>query len=327
MTGSPLVSILIPCYNVGSFLEECIDSLRQQTYDNLQIVMIDDGSSDNTWELMRKLAARDSRIEIYTQENRGVASTRNRLLDKVRGEYVLFIDSDDWVQPEMVEYLVMILRKENAEMATCGMVVNDSPVSSVYSYSVFSKNEILPVFLFHNEMKGSLCNKMFSVALMQNVRFCDGISYGEDALFCWHLLLNLNKVVVSDRELYHYRMNSESISHQSFGSRKLSGHRAWQIINEDVDRLCPQFRDIARARWGLETLYLLRQAGQSNYEKDDNIRMLQKTLRRSISQMKRLNMVSAKELINALIVARCYSYCLIYNKLHKLKSGQFLRNR
>ena len=125
MNNKFTVSILIPCYNVKVFFPKCIDSIINQTYRNLQIVLIDDGSEDNTWIVMQAYAAKDDRIEIYHQENQGVASTRNNLLDKVKGDYVLFVDSDDWCELDMVDFLINKAIANDADIVTCSVVKND----------------------------------------------------------------------------------------------------------------------------------------------------------------------------------------------------------
>ena len=101
-----MVSILVPVYNSAPFLKQCVDSLTGQTYSDLQIVFINDGSTDDSLSIMQELARADRRIEIYSQPNSGVAATRNRLLDKVRGDFVLFVDSDDWIELDTIESLM-----------------------------------------------------------------------------------------------------------------------------------------------------------------------------------------------------------------------------
>ena len=118
----PLVTILSPCYNVEVYLPECLDSILNQTYKNLQIVLIDDGSTDHTWSILKDYSSKDSRIEIYHQENQGVSITRNNLLDKVKGDYVLFVDSDDWIELNMVEFLVNNAQSNRADIVSCACV-------------------------------------------------------------------------------------------------------------------------------------------------------------------------------------------------------------
>ena len=113
------VSILSPCYNVEKYISQCLDSIIQQTYKNLQIILVDDGSTDNTLAILNQYASLDSRIEVHHQENKGVATARNELLSKVKGDYVLFVDSDDWIELDMVEFLIAKVTEENAEVAVC----------------------------------------------------------------------------------------------------------------------------------------------------------------------------------------------------------------
>lgn len=159
MNNNPLVSILSPCYNVEKYLPKCLDTIIGQTYSNLQIVLIDDGSKDGTWEIMQEYAAKDSRIEIYHQENQGVATTRNNLLDKVKGDFVFFVDSDDWVELTMVESLLGIQKQSDADIVVCDMVKNDNTSDlSDKSYISYNKEQIVKAFLEHKWLNGSLWN-------------------------------------------------------------------------------------------------------------------------------------------------------------------------
>lgn len=303
-----------------AFLPKCLDSILSQTYRDLQVVLIDDGSKDNTFAVGQQYARKDSRIEAYHQENQGVATTRNNLLDKVKGDYVLFVDSDDWIEPEMVEFLVTKAMENQAEVTMCGMVINDTPVKKEYTESLLSQEECVRAFLFHNELRGSLWNKLVATGLLHNVRFHSGISYGEDALFCWHFFQNAKKIIMTDRQLYHYRMNEKSISHQLFGDKKLTGHKTWSIITEETSKWWPQFLHIAQARWGMEDMYLLRQAGQSKYPYNDAIKQLQQTVKEFLPQMKESGLLKGKEVLNAYIMCRWYRYGVLYNMLNIIKS-------
>lgn len=315
----PLITILMPCYNVGQFLPKCLDSVLAQTYSNLQVVLVDDGSSDNTFAVMQQYAAKDSRIEIYTQKNHGVAFTRNQLLDKIKGEYVLFVDSDDWIEQDMVEFLYNQLSENDADIAMCGMVVNDNTPRKSFSQKTLSREDTIKAFLYHTEVKGSLCDKLLKSSLLHDERFHNEISYGEDALFCWHIMQHADKMVLTDRHLYHYRMNYQSISHQTFGAKKLSGSLVWQTISEETAKWWPQFLGIAQARWGMEDMYLLRQAGQSNYKKDENIADLQKNVRRFMPMMKSSGLLKGKEVFNARMMSIWYGYSKLYHHLNRLK--------
>lgn len=315
-----MVTILSPCYNVETFLPQCLDSILRQTYNNLQIVLIDDGSMDNTWSVMQEYATKDKRIEIYHQENQGVSATRNNLLEKVRGEWMLFIDSDDWIEPDSIEYLVNIAQYYNSDFVKCNMVTNDTPVNKgPYKVVVWNQEKAILCFLMHTIFRGSLCDKLIKTTLYKDIRFDNKISYGEDALVIWRALQNASNVVVSNRQFYHYRMNDTSISHQKFDNKKITGHLAWSTITEGCSKWWPQYLHIAQARWGMEDMYLLRQAGQNCFKKNNAICELQRTVRKFIPQMKSTGMLVGKEILNANIMCRWYGYGFLYSFLNKLK--------
>ena len=314
------ISILIPAYNVEKYLPTCLDSVLGQTYQNLQVVIIDDGSKDCTLEVCKNYSKKDDRVEYYTQENKGVAETRNHLLSKVKGEYVLFVDADDWIELDMVEYLVSLATENSAEMVMCDRLINDAkPIVSQPNINIVSQNEAIKDFLYHDYFIGSLCNKLIKTSLLKDKSFNKAISYGEDALFVWNVLQDVDTVVVSTKQLYHYRMNDASISHQSFGEKKLTGHLTWQLITDDVRQSWPQYLDIALGTYALQDMYLLRAASQSGYKKDKMIRQLQIVVLVHLSKILNRNNVTLKECIYAQIISRCYPFGRFYYFLHKCK--------
>lgn len=308
MDHRPLISILSPCYNVEAFLPQCIDSIIKQTYTNLQIVLIDDGSNDDTWSVMQHYADNDTRIEIYHQHNQGVSSTRNHLLEKVKGDYVLFVDSDDWIEPDMVSFLVGKAMAGEADIVVCGMVKNDDTPKADYTEEVLDQDTTVKKFLFHKEMSGSLWNKLIKTSLLHGLRFDRRISYGEDALFCWHVLQRAHVIVFTDRQLYHYRMNENSLSHLNWTpEKKGSGHLVWQAITDDTRTLWPQYQHIAKTNYAISDMWQLYYARGSNYPIDDNIRMLQKNVRKHLLMIFLSDIVNLKKKIFALVASYCYT--------------------
>lgn len=314
------VSILIPCYNVGEYLPRCLDSILASTYQNLHIVMINDGSKDNTLEVMRRYAERDNRIEFYTQENSGVAATRNRLLSHIKGEYTLFVDSDDWVEPDMIEFLVYQIEKNDADVATCSMMINENKPTGSFTHETLRRLDVLKKFLLHKELRGSLCSKLVKTSLLHKITFDEVIGYGEDALFCWQFLQRIDKAVLTDKQLYHYRMNQTSISHSAFGKQKLTGHRVWSMICSDCDKLYPEFSEIAYGHFAMEDMYLLRDASQRSYPYDSDIKTLQNTVRENMSKAKTTGQAGWKDLIYAFCITNWYSFGKLYLALHSLKN-------
>lgn len=317
------VSILIPAYNAAAFLPKCLESVLNQTYRDLQVVIVDDGSKDNTLEVCQRYAEKDSRIEVYHQENQGVAATRNHLLEKVKGDYVLFVDADDWIELDMVEYLVSLATELDAEMVMCDRVINDAkPSETEPMIKILSLEEAIRDFLLHDYFVGTLCNKLFKRSVVEGLSFHKGIWYGEDALYTWSALQKENYVVASDKQLYHYYMNEESISHQSFGDKKLTGHLTWSIITEDVAKRWPQFLDIAKSSFGLQDMYLLRAASQSGYKKNDEITKIQKTVKAYLPQILHRKDLGIKDRIYARLICRWYGFGSLYYNLYKMFKSQ-----
>lgn len=306
MNNKPLVTILSPCYNVEKFLPQCLDSIINQTYSNLQIVMIDDGSKDGTCNVLQEYAANDPRIEVYHQENQGVATTRNNLLDKVKGDYVLFVDSDDWIELDMVEFLVSKALKFNADVVTCKDIINAGTPSRDYSQEFFSREWFLKDFLCHTKLRGQLWNKLVKSSLLDGLRFDTTVSYGEDALLCWQFLKRTDKMIYTNKQLYHYRMVDNSLSHQSFGSKKLSAHYVWENICADVQVSLPKYLDIAKARHCIEDTLLLRDAAHCGYKEMDDMKMLQNTIKKYWHCLNKVKITSIKMKIYAFFACRSY---------------------
>lgn len=318
------VSILIPCYNVEQYLPQCLDSVVNQTYNDLQVVLVDDGSTDNTLSIAQEYAKKDTRIEVYHQENQGVAAARNTLLSKIKGDYFLFVDSDDWLELNMVEFLVGKAQESSAEMVMCGMVVNDTIPSADYTEEIWNQEKTIREFVAHVNMNGSLWNKLTNVTLLHNDRFHHGISYGEDALFCWHILQHITKLHVANKQLYHYRMNNQSLSHQKWNpEKKGTGSIVWQTISEECKHWWPKFADVAEARRAIEEMWCLYFAALTGYQYDENIRVRQQYVKKSLSLIRRSGLVSTNKLFFAWVSCHWYGFGWTLRMMRRIKRQRF----
>lgn len=303
-----LVSILVPVYNVEAYLPQCIDSILAQTYTNLQVVLVDDGSTDSSWLVCKAYEEKDDRVEAFHKENSGVANTRNFLLEKVKGDYVLFVDSDDWIESDMVEKLLKIALRYDADVVNCGNVINDTFCNKAdTSIEVLQQEEAIKLFLEHKRFRGSLWNKLVKASLLHNLKFHCGISLGEDALFCWDVLQRIKNLVITTQEYYHYRMCDGSLTHSSFGLKKFSAYYAWDKISCDTHILWPQYEDIARSRFCIEMILLLRDAANSKYPHNESVKTLQDVVKNNIYSIHKTHMSSWKMTVYGYLVAYCYN--------------------
>lgn len=298
------VSILIPVYNTEKYLERCLLSVVSQTYNNIQVVIVNDGSTDSSLKICERFVNEYSFIELYSQSNQGVATTRNNLLKKIEGKYFLFVDSDDWIESDMIESLVSVIETQNTDMAVCGSIVerenqNSTVIKNLTPVENLDRNNAIKLFLYHERLNGSLWNKLISTELIKGVYFDSSVSYGEDALFIWENLKKVKSIAIIKSQLYHYQVNSQSISHQKFGPKKLSGHKVWKRIAEDTARGWKQFETLAKANYAVSDFWLLVFAAIDNYPHDDNIRLFRRNLKDRIGSIYKLHLLSSPKLIMA----------------------------
>ncbi len=312
------VSILVPVYNAAEYLKKCVGSITGQTYTDLQIVLINDGSTDGSWKIMRELASQDNRIEIYTQANQGVAATRNHLLEKVKGDFVLFVDSDDWIDPVTIETLMHEQQKGDYDIVMYQLHGNNGG-----SVVVYTQEEAIQLFLEHGFFRGMLWNKLIRSTLFEGLELDETISYGEDSFLTWNILQRIKNVVVLKKNFYHYNRNESGLSHQLFNGKKFSSFMVWHNITSDTDEKWPQFSEDAHARSACEMAQILLAAAINGYKPDEQTRMLQHSIRQDWHLMKKKNVSTMTMRAFAWLVSRCYGLVLFLSPV----LGPYYRKR
>lgn len=244
---NPKVSAIIPVYNVEKYLEKCLDSIINQTLKEIEIICIDDGSTDNSISILNKLAQKDNRIKIILQENQGPSAARNAGIDIANGEYLVFIDSDDWMEFDAFEKLVDDLEKTNADFVACGTnVIYEKPdpilaPNDAY-YLRIIKRGLRPVSEnIFTSLNVSCCNKMHRKSIIDkyNLRYKNGL-FNEDALFFWQYLSLSKTIYFEPEKLYNYLRRNGSIMtktfNKSFGKRVLDHLKVGELFYEHLQR-------------------------------------------------------------------------------------------
>lgn len=219
MTLHPKISVIIPVYNVEEYLRKCLDSVINQTYKNLEIICIDDGSPDNCGAILDEYAKKDNRIIVVHQENAGVSSARNRGLDIAKGEYIAFVDSDDWLEPECYEFSVKEFEKDSdIDLVSWGVnVIDEKNIETLkYNHLVnwykypFSGKKLSSEYI-KNRLTGALWRLLFKGSIIKNnnIKFAD-LKLGEDLLFVIEYLLFVQYIYFSDNYLYNYILRQDS---------------------------------------------------------------------------------------------------------------------
>lgn len=219
----PLISIIVPVYNSGKFLQRCIKSIQNQTYENIEIILIDDGSTDSSGEQCEELASEDSRIVVRHKINGGQSSARNLGLDIARGKLIGFVDNDDVIEPDMFERLYQNMIRESVKISgiVADWVYEDKTIfeGDKYQSRIYSGHELLiNIFYRENLISSSVWDKLFKRELFANVRFPEGCEF-EDIWVLSQILLSNPDVYIEAKPLYHWYQYNFSRSKSGFNDK------------------------------------------------------------------------------------------------------------
>lgn len=231
-TENPLISIIIPVYNVEKYLDKCVESVVNQTYRNLEIILVDDGSPDNCPKMCDEWAANDSRIKVIHLENTGVANARNTALRMAAGDYVGFVDGDDYVEPDMYQQLVELAMKYNSDITFCSYQINDEDRGEA-GCSEIPKDAVMKNVLMGEYEYGVLWNKLYKSSVVKDLEM-PPLKCSEDLPYNYFAMKNADKFVKTELKLYHYYQNEASTMHSSFSRSKYDAVKARKIMINDV---------------------------------------------------------------------------------------------
>lgn len=225
-----------------------MNSVINQTYENLEIILIDDGSKDNSAVIAKHYEQIDKRVWLFQQENAGVSAARNAAMELATGEYVLMVDSDDWIEPEMVSTLVENIQTTGADISCCQY---DKMVrSDIGILEKWEQQQALKAFIGHQKINGSLVNKLIKRDMLEGLQFDSSIKYGEDALFFWKVLLRASSLCITNRVLYHVVMHNDSASGGGFKPIRMQSHQVWNEICSDTEKLGQEYYSLSKAQLG-----------------------------------------------------------------------------
>lgn len=220
--GNELISIIVPVYNVEQYLEKCVDSIINQTYKNLEIILVDDGATDSSGKLCDELAKIDNRIKVYHKENGGLSDARNYGVEKSTGEYIGFVDSDDHIDAEMYEKLYEAIKKENVDVVECNLKIIYPDREELFTeqnyYNVCTKQEYLEEYLKIEKIFGSACVRLIKSDVVKKLKFPVGKLY-EDTYYAYDLIEKVDSYVIMNNPYYNYLMRGNSITNTKFNPR------------------------------------------------------------------------------------------------------------
>ena len=268
----PLISVIVPCYNVERYLPDCIESIIHQTYKSLEILLVDDGSPDRSGAICEEYAKKDERVKVIHKPNGGLSDARNAAIDISKGEYLTFIDSDDTVSLDHVSTLYGLIKKYGCLLSVSQwqtfregttLKINQKIIKEI-CYN--TPKEAVTAMYYQEEFDNAVCGKMYHKSLFNELRFPKGLIF-EDDYTVYRLLFNSNKVAYSNRITYYYLLRNNSIEGESFSEKKMESALAvFKSMEEDHYDLISQVLPAYRSRYLSFCMHLLLKA-PNGYEK------------------------------------------------------------
>ena len=229
MNQGSLITVVVPVYNVEQYLKECIESLCYQTYKNLEIILVDDGSTDQSGEICDSYQHTDSRIHVIHQKNGGLSDARNTGIEAASGKFITFVDSDDVCDPNMISYLYKLLCSHEADLSVCQRCLIDETskskevrYQSIEDSIILGNHACMKAFLTKPGIDTVAWGKLYKTKLFDSVRYPYG-KYNEDVFTTYKVIAKCNCIAVGSKRLYRYRVRHASIMQSSFSEKHLDG--------------------------------------------------------------------------------------------------------
>ncbi|MBU8586943.1 glycosyltransferase [Priestia megaterium] len=248
---TPTVSIIVPVYNVENYLVKCVNSILNQTLDNIEIILINDGSTDSSGEICNDFARIDERVSVIHQKNGGLSDARNTGLDVAKGKFVAFVDSDDYIHKDMYRLLVKTIEESECDIAEAGYkeVFEDTPYDDKVVYDdkvskrTYSGKSAIASTIMDHDCRNYVWNKLYKRELWKHSRFPYGKLF-EDVFTTYKIVEKASKVVKIDSVLYYYFQRSNSIVNSSFSIRKLDHCEALEEMMLFIEKKYPELAPI-----------------------------------------------------------------------------------
>lgn len=273
----PEISVIVPVYNTEKYLDRCIRSIINQTFSDFELILVDDGSKDNSGFICDEWEKKDSRIKVIHQKNAGAGAARNAGLAIAKGNYINFVDSDDWINPEMYEILYKLLRETSATIAMTSMISkshyekSEKLDTTKIQYTVKDTKEMLKRFF---RVRGedssiiSVCGRLIDRKILQNFRFVEG-TISEDVSAAFFMCVNSPKTVVVNVPMYNYFQNTSGVTKSKVTKRDFEYIQAFQRIYSYINSNVPDFSYYAKMNVLRSQFTILSKMKLYGYDKND----------------------------------------------------------
>lgn len=266
-----LISVIIPVYNVEKYLEKCLNSVINQTYKNIEIILIDDGSTDKSGTICEKFSHMYNNITMYQTKNNGAAAARNLGIRKAKGDYICFVDSDDEIKERYIEYLYYLIKKYNTKMSISSYIIS----SGKKNYDIGKKNveqkldtvECLKRLMLSQGFSASLCAKMYEKKIFDTIIFPEGNVYEDDAT-TYKIIMNCCDIAYGNESNYIYFVRKNSVMTKKFSESRLILLKYAADMKKNINNIYPELKEYVEKKYIDYEFSIIRQMVNSNLNEE-----------------------------------------------------------
>lgn len=321
-----LISVILPIYNVEKYLKRCLLSVCNQTYKNLEIILVNDGSKDDSLSICKYFKEKDKRIYIIDKKNSGLASARNKGLEIAKGKYISFIDSDDWIEPDMIEHLYKLMVGFGADLSVCGFFIDKSLdvlpdnkkilKKEKYSIQEMDQEKAMKYAISPNYYYGFAWNKFYKRSVIGEMRYDETIFKGEDSPFTCEYILKCKKVIYDPTPKYHYVQSDISITRSKFSNKKMTVLDSYQGVIDYAKKVSDDAKRMAEEQYANHVLSLLVNIINTNeIEFSDEVKYLKKELKRYKKEYMQSTEINIQHKIAYYLATYCFIIFRIMTKM------------
>lgn len=281
------ISVIIPVYNTEKYLARCFESILNQNFTDMEVILVDDGSTDNSPSLCDEYAARDNRVRVVHQPNAGVSNARNHGLEIAHGEFIHFADSDDFLEGNFYQDLYNLAQSSGADVC-CSVYSLETkngdfvPATTKEELLIMSREDALTALLSARRVSYSLCDKIFKRDVIKDVKFNEEISHNEDYVFCYEAIKRANIVAYTSQLYYRYCNNPTSTVRSAFSHKRMTAIDAHEYVLNDIKNNIGTLYRFAKAQYCKVVLYTRELMKEANYNEPDDVARLENTIRRNL---------------------------------------------
>ena len=301
---TPLISVIVPIYNVEKYLNRCIDSILKQTYTNLEIILIDDGSPDNCPKICDQYKMKDTRIIVIHQVNSGLSGARNAGILKASGKYITFIDSDDYIHPILIEQLYTTLIQSNKQISACSYTYYEDQFATTINekYKCYNSSDSIKEILLEREFQPSAWGKLYDINLFDSIQYPVGKIF-EDYYTAPYLFHLANGVAYVNSKLYYYNYNIDSITKSKFNKKQMQYFEISNSVKKFLKKKYPSMLELAKQRDVSVAISYYKKMCKDHYTNDEDRKMVLNTIKDNYKLFMKSNYPIKKRLASLFISA------------------------